>query len=369
MKKFHLSLTGSTTMSSLVETLVKNFVPDLLLMYSQHNYQSSSQFKAYNPTVPEYLHDRPKTFITACLKTALAASHHDDWDIHVFGNGKFEVKSEKKSERCNVYLGDEDRYPFCDCVYFSSNFMPCKHMFAIFNHTDYTWDVLPTSYRNHVLYTLDTGCISEGNGRLWADIDMIKGEDKGENDSLESSSTPHGKEINEEVSEVQKQLRDNIKVLSDLSYLSTDIKNLKKAAEYVKKTTNLLKSTVETSKSLPVHRGNTTNKARRELSKRKKGRTKKRKHSSAGEFIIFLIGFLLNFLMLIICVGVISYQQFQIWLSMTSSTHRLMGHGIRTRCLSKQFQTASNFYKMIATAILNNCAGVKFDPSLILTCT
>lgn len=282
LKRFHLSLTGSTTISSLVETLVKNFVPDLLLMYSQHNYQSSSQFKAYNPTVPEYLHNRPKTFITACLKTALAASHHGDWDIHVFGNGQFEVKSEKKSERCNVYLGDEERYPFCDCAYFSSNFMPCKHMFAIFNHTDYTWESFPTFYRNHALFTLDTGCISERNAGLLADIDMIKVEGKGGDDILESSTTPDGKEFNEEVSEAQRQLRDNLKLLSDLSYLSTDVKMLKKAAEYIRKATNLLESTVEASKGLPVHRRHVTKQGNRELRKRKKGRTKKRKNSSTS---------------------------------------------------------------------------------------
>ena len=54
------------------------------------------------------------------------------------------------------YNVDIDCYnPRCSCYVWIKSELPCKHIFAIIEHTYITWDDLPESFRNHSLFNLD----------------------------------------------------------------------------------------------------------------------------------------------------------------------------------------------------------------------
>ncbi|PIK46563.1 hypothetical protein BSL78_16572 [Apostichopus japonicus] len=81
LKQFYLKLTTTNTVSSLAETLVLDFIPDQLMSYTRKNYAFSSQYKAYNPQVPAFLHDRPRAFVKHCLTKISAAAHYKSKDV------------------------------------------------------------------------------------------------------------------------------------------------------------------------------------------------------------------------------------------------------------------------------------------------
>lgn len=110
--------------------------------------------------MPEYLHNRPRDFVKTCLKRMLAGFHYAQNDIKKLSSGKFQVKSEESTEWYMVDMGDNNRYPSCDCISFKNTFLPCKHMFAIFTLTSATWESLSSKYRDCPYFNLDEDFLS-----------------------------------------------------------------------------------------------------------------------------------------------------------------------------------------------------------------
>ncbi|PIK42615.1 hypothetical protein BSL78_20541 [Apostichopus japonicus] len=161
LKQFYLKLTTTNTVSSLAETLVLDFIPDQLMSYTRKNYAFSSQYKAYNPQVPAFLHDRPRAFVKHCLTKISAAAHYKSKDVQKVGENIFQVKSENSLQWYEVFLGDSKSFPKCQCAAFMENFMPCKHLFAIFAHSDATWNSLSPLYKNSAYFNLDLSFLSK----------------------------------------------------------------------------------------------------------------------------------------------------------------------------------------------------------------
>ncbi|XP_048020440.1 uncharacterized protein LOC125251463 [Megalobrama amblycephala] len=155
LKSFYLKFSGTGSLSSLLETLVCEFVPEQLLSYSRLNFIYSSECKTYNPAVPAFLKDRPRSFVKHCLNSIKAASSYSKEHVEVLGKESFKVKSETTSAWYKVELGDSEKYPSCECVLFKTTFLPCKHFFAIFRHTDKTWVDLSPEYCQNPYVTLD----------------------------------------------------------------------------------------------------------------------------------------------------------------------------------------------------------------------
>ncbi len=97
LKSFYLKFSGTGSLSSMLETLVCEFVPEQLLSYSRLNFIYSSECKTYNPAVPAFLKDRPRSFVKHCLNSIKAASSYSKEHIEVLGKESFKVKSETTS--------------------------------------------------------------------------------------------------------------------------------------------------------------------------------------------------------------------------------------------------------------------------------
>lgn len=76
LKSFYLKFSGTGSLPSLLEILVCEFVPEQLLSYSRLNFIYSGECKTYNPAVPAFLKDRPRSFVKHCLNSIKAASSY-----------------------------------------------------------------------------------------------------------------------------------------------------------------------------------------------------------------------------------------------------------------------------------------------------
>ena len=66
----------------------------------------------------------------------------------------FYVKNDKGEEWYRVTFGNIDTFPMCACSDFQTNFLPCKHMFAVINvYRDMSWKNLPEWYCNLLYVT------------------------------------------------------------------------------------------------------------------------------------------------------------------------------------------------------------------------
>jgi len=122
---------------------------------------ASDSYKQYNEDIPDYLHNRPKKIVQHCMKRLAASREVDCTTIHKHEGG-FSVKSSCGSQEYNVKLCNEHQFPKCTCEDFKIHFLPCKHMFAIFNkYPEVSWDSFPEWYRNSVFMTLDESIVIE----------------------------------------------------------------------------------------------------------------------------------------------------------------------------------------------------------------
>lgn len=135
LKSFYLKISGTKTVSSLVEIIVTEFIPEQLLSYAKLNYMYSSEHKVYSANVPEFLWDRPRTFVQHCLKNLEAACCYTSQQVQEQSKGLYKVQSEQSCEWYSVDLRDKDRFPSCECRSFKSTFLPCKHFFLLFSNT------------------------------------------------------------------------------------------------------------------------------------------------------------------------------------------------------------------------------------------
>lgn len=65
-KHSHLKLQGNGTITTMIEVLVQDFVPDMINEYRNLNFMSSSQYKRYNTMISVYLHNRPREVVIFC---------------------------------------------------------------------------------------------------------------------------------------------------------------------------------------------------------------------------------------------------------------------------------------------------------------
>ena len=76
----------------------------------------------------------------------------------------FTEKSLLINEAYEVSFSNSQGFPKCFCPDFAINFLPCKHMFAIFEkYADILWEHLPLWYRDSVFLTLDEDTIGRDN--------------------------------------------------------------------------------------------------------------------------------------------------------------------------------------------------------------
>ena len=121
----------------------------------------SSDFRACNKSLPSYLHNKPEKLVKHCMERLTLADDFTDVDVKVTdgSQGKFLVKSQRSAKQwCRLHFGDESENvsPFCKCLDWERNRLPCKHFFAVFTHSPHwSYNQLPAFYRDSRFLTLD----------------------------------------------------------------------------------------------------------------------------------------------------------------------------------------------------------------------
>lgn len=126
--------------------------------YVTENGKRSSGYRAYSNDVPQFLRNRPHRFVMHCLLKMTAAQNvpadhiqHPDMESQCFS-----VRSQTSHDHHYLVNFNRDGMPHCECPDWGRTFLPCKHMFAVLQHTWLTWsDAIPTAYRESVYFTLD----------------------------------------------------------------------------------------------------------------------------------------------------------------------------------------------------------------------
>lgn len=295
LKSFYLRFSGTGSLTSLLETLVCEFVPEQLLSYCRLNFTYSSECKTYNPEVPAFLKDRPRSFVKHCLNSIRAASSYSKEHIEVHGKESFKVKSETTSAWYKVELDDSDGYPSCECALFKTTFLPCKHFFAIFRHTDKTWVDLKPEYRQSPYITLDfnvTSTQEPQSNETSTQEDLSSYVFNSPLPCTEKQS--HNSVSQSGVAVHQLHLRENLKVLHDISYICTDEEAIKNASRVVHGLCETLKSCLPKEHGLVLQQQEAVKQKLKALpsrSKKVKNKTaRKRKmvaETNEGKFKIF----------------------------------------------------------------------------------
>lgn len=263
LKAFFLKISGTGTVSSLVETIVTQFIPEKIKGYESLNYRYRTCHKAYSKDVPAFLQNRPREIVLHCLKNITEASHFSAQDIVERNDGTCLVRSEQS----NTFHSVDLTKPSCECEAFQLSYLPCKHIFAIFSNTKNSWDSLPLIYTLSPYLTLDTFDDVRG-------VDGSRGAqslEDGEAQSRGAESTEDGTEslvhderaesledgvgcrvhdegavslkdiMPQQIKSAQLKLREELKMFSDDTYLCNDLETLTRSTEVL---INLRKSFV-----------------------------------------------------------------------------------------------------------------------------
>lgn len=157
LKNFYARLTSSGTLTSLIEIIVKDFIPDLIRTYLQLNYQYTNQYRKYNDCVPAFLQNKPRSVVKHCLVRYASAGEYSSDDLKNIGENMYEVKSQSSDTGVyKVHLGTDETATRCSCQDFLSSFLPCKHILAVIRFTHHTWESLSPLYRQSPYLNLDS---------------------------------------------------------------------------------------------------------------------------------------------------------------------------------------------------------------------
>ena len=156
-KACYNNLRTEKSLSGLCELIVCTFLPDMLQKYLVANAKISSDFKLYDPSIPQYLHNRPHFFVKHCMQRLSAANlNFSPGDVTLLTTTSFLVKSADSPKSYEVQLGDSNNFPRCECPDFERHYLPCKHFFAVFAFVPgYSWDSLPHYFTESPFITID----------------------------------------------------------------------------------------------------------------------------------------------------------------------------------------------------------------------
>ena len=167
LKAFHLRLRSLGSLSSMLEVLTQDFVSSQMQRYARENWKQSVNNKAYNATIPQFLHNKPTKVIKHIITRMENAKSYKKEDVQRLSQHSFKVQSEsgKLGHLYQVSFGSPDQAPKCECKDWEMSFLPCKHFFAAMAFFDVTWYDLPTSYRESPYMTLQPHWLTNPNNQ------------------------------------------------------------------------------------------------------------------------------------------------------------------------------------------------------------
>ena len=117
----------------------------------------SETYRSYNSFVPEFLRGRPRSVIIHCLQRMKKSQRFTNTDIEFRNetNGLFHLKSQSGKVHV-VDFGITTNTPCCTCKDWIQYKIPCKHFFAVFEHSEqWKWESLPKQYLESSHITAD----------------------------------------------------------------------------------------------------------------------------------------------------------------------------------------------------------------------
>ena len=158
LKYTYLPRRKNITLSEVLTIIIDVYLPDSYQKYLMKNYQMSETYRTYKDFVPDYLRGRPRGVIIHCLQRMEKGKKFDKSDITEDADeiGLFHVTSQSGRVH-HVNFGAATGTPTCTCKDWIHFRIPCKHFFAIFNHSkDWKWGSLPNHYLESSHITADT---------------------------------------------------------------------------------------------------------------------------------------------------------------------------------------------------------------------
>jgi len=156
MRSRYLKIRPDASAFSLTEALVEVAFPEMEKRYIQATVKQMESYRKSRYPIPEYLLNRPRTVQGECLVNQEKAKAITNSMIHsTQQEGVFLVSgnpnhSPKSGYQVNISQGQ------CSCAYFTLKKIPCKHMFAVFNHfPTWAWCNLPASLTKAPYMALD----------------------------------------------------------------------------------------------------------------------------------------------------------------------------------------------------------------------
>ena len=143
LKNHYLTLRHDKSIFSLTKILLHCIFPDQEREYAVLTAKQSSLHRVPRKDIPEFLKNRPFNVQTSCIanmERSKKVPADSISEIHA-KDGIYEVKSSSGNSVYDVNITDGT----CSCPYFLKQNLPCKHIFSIFEHTDWSWKNLPIS--------------------------------------------------------------------------------------------------------------------------------------------------------------------------------------------------------------------------------
>ncbi|XP_053405313.1 uncharacterized protein LOC123553026 [Mercenaria mercenaria] len=144
-KQNYLSSYTEGSLSSMVTTLIKKFLPERYKRYVQYNVKSV--YKKYASEVPRFLHCKPKLLVDHCLDRLPTSDHPAVSSAEEVGQKRFKVTSYDSGRVYEVDLSQA--LPRCSCKDWFNTHWPCKHMLHVMmNIPGHDWHTLSNEFVN-----------------------------------------------------------------------------------------------------------------------------------------------------------------------------------------------------------------------------
>ena len=145
-------------------------------------------------------------------------------------------------EQYEVKLQGDNNMPSCECHSWTWTLLPCKHMFALFQHfEDITWDSLPEQYRCSPFFNLDTSVTS-----FTKNFPVISLPDEEDNDDdiqcqyddtdngTSGSTVPENKHHRSALKTTAIKCREQLSLIQNSTYLCQNVESLNNLFELLK---------------------------------------------------------------------------------------------------------------------------------------
>ena len=220
------------------------FLP--LCRYDELNFRCLSSVRQYSSSVPAFLIDRPKFFVSHCLRRLPPAVQIiPQENIVSSADGVYAVKSVDSEDTVySVRLCDEQhggKLPSCNCPDWSRHCLPCKHLLAVIVQCSGAggWDSLPDFYRSFPLFNIDPDImqLNSSNSTCSSTVCTPQSHSQASETAAVTSASdsvePTDVESHPPVEQLQSKLRQALAGIRSCTYAISDVQFLETSLEAV----------------------------------------------------------------------------------------------------------------------------------------